>query len=423
MNQIMDIRFNVEKEERKALVQEVGEILGLAPIYMRAPSFAYTVGDYTIDRYGMLSFDEGVWLETQQLLGELMLRGYVCEGIVDSMVPSGSAPVEAMEEQPDGSDANALSSDVIIESEVVGEGVSTDEPTADLDATIAPSCDADVESSLVVEHELNLIIEVPIDGFTSTALDNLHRLVSGKAALIMKAIGADALPIKRTETTLRFPWFKLSATGAEADAYSIFVNALCEMAKKQKRVTLKEKSTDHDGSEKFAFRCFLLRLGFIGKEYSLARKVLLSNLSGSGSFKSGGHKNRRAADDTKIAHAIGGMLTGVVSNEEVEVTTNAADSTVPPRCQDCHHHCSHSNGELRTSTGEIVDTSRRTPDSYTHYCLGVPSGYRKLKHAVDWSGGETPPKWCPLANKKNESVSEDSSVEEIVSPLNRVVAV
>jgi len=422
MSQIMEFKFNVEKEERKALVKEVGEILGLAPVYMRAPSLAYTVGDYTIDRYGTLSFGEGVWLETQQLLGELMLRGYVCEGIVDSMVPSELASVEAMEEHPDGSDADALSSDVTIGSDTVGDGVAS-ESTAGSDATIAPSCEADVGSSLADEHGLNLTIEVPIDGFTSTALDNLHRLVSGKATLIMKAIGADALPIERTETTLRFPWFKLSATRVEADAYSIFINALCEMAKKQKRVTLKEKSTDHDGSEKFAFRCFLLRLGFIGKEYMPARKVLLSKLSGSGSFKSGGHKNRRAADDVKIAHVVGGMLTRVVSNEEAEATSNAANSTVPSRCQDCHHHCSHSNGELRTSTGEIVDTSRRTPDSYTHYCLGVPSGYRKLKHAVDWSGGETPPKWCPLANKKSKFVSENGSVEEIISPLNREVAV
>ena len=70
---------------------------------------------------------------------------------------------------------------------------------------------------------------------------------------------------------------------------SKFVHALCEMAKTQKRVTMKESSVD---SEKFAFRCFLLRLGFIGKEYASARKVLLSKLSGSGSFKSGGYQKR-----------------------------------------------------------------------------------------------------------------------------------
>ena len=47
-------------------------------------------------------------------------------------------------------------------------------------------------------------------------------------------------------------------------------------------------------NEKYAFRCFLLRLGFIGAEYKAARKVLLRNLTGSSAFKSG---KRGGADD------------------------------------------------------------------------------------------------------------------------------
>ena len=57
------------------------------------------------------------------------------------------------------------------------------------------------------------------------------------------------------------------------------------MALKQKRITTKEKPVDN---EKYAFRCFLIRLGFIGAEYKSARKILLKNLSGSSAFKNGG---------------------------------------------------------------------------------------------------------------------------------------
>ena len=46
----------------------------------------------------------------------------------------------------------------------------------------------------------------------------------------------------------------------------------------------KEKATDN---EMYAFRCFLLRLGFIGDEYKAARKILLRNFTGSAAFKSG----------------------------------------------------------------------------------------------------------------------------------------
>ena len=48
------------------------------------------------------------------------------------------------------------------------------------------------------------------------------------------------------------------------------------------------KETDND---KYAFRCFLLRLGFIGSEYKSERKILLRNLTGSSAFRNGGAAN------------------------------------------------------------------------------------------------------------------------------------
>ena len=63
-----------------------------------------------------------------------------------------------------------------------------------------------------------------------------------------------------------------------------FVTALCERAKKAKRITAKQRTVEN---EKYAFRCFLLRLGFIGTEYKKDRKILLKNLSGSAAFRDG----------------------------------------------------------------------------------------------------------------------------------------
>ena len=56
------------------------------------------------------------------------------------------------------------------------------------------------------------------------------------------------------------------------------------MSKNQKRVNATEKEVDN---EKYAFRCFLLRLGFIGEMYKKERKILLRNLNGSSAFKGG----------------------------------------------------------------------------------------------------------------------------------------
>ncbi len=129
-----------------------------------------------------------------------------------------------------------------------------------------------------------MVIEMPKEGFTEAAIANLERLVKSKETLIKKALGADRLPVEQTEDRLRFPWFSGSLSAEEVNAYARFIGALCAMAKKQKRITATERPVDN---EKYAFRCFLLRMGFIGPEYKEERKVLLSRLTGSAAFKNG----------------------------------------------------------------------------------------------------------------------------------------
>ena len=103
--------------------------------------------------------------------------------------------------------------------------------------------------------------------------------------LIKKALGVSDLPLEITDTKVSFPWFPATPAPDEMNAYDAFICKLCEMARNQKRVNTTEKHIDN---EKYAFRCFLLRLGFIGAEYKEARKILLKNLSGSSAFKNGG---------------------------------------------------------------------------------------------------------------------------------------
>ena len=136
----------------------------------------------------------------------------------------------------------------------------------------------------VADESLGLTVEVPLEG---AAVENLTKLLEAKGRLIRRALAVDSLPIEVTDSAVKFPWF--SECGAdERKAYTHFVSALCELAANAKRVTAKEKETDND---KYAFRCFLLRLGFIGSEYKAERKILLRNLTGSSAFKNGGATN------------------------------------------------------------------------------------------------------------------------------------
>ena len=51
----MEIHFDVPGSARKALASAIGEHIGKYPSYKAAPSFAYTIGDYTLDRSGKLT--------------------------------------------------------------------------------------------------------------------------------------------------------------------------------------------------------------------------------------------------------------------------------------------------------------------------------------------------------------------------------
>lgn len=137
------------------------------------------------------------------------------------------------------------------------------------------------------EGPTGVAIQMPRSLFTEAQLQNLYALVAAKGSLIKKALGAEDLPINIIGNKLDFPWFPKYESPDEVKAYMHFVTALCDMARNQKRITAKEKEVDND---KYAFRCFLLRLGFIGDEYKAERKVLLRNLSGSSAFKSGAKK-------------------------------------------------------------------------------------------------------------------------------------
>lgn len=136
----------------------------------------------------------------------------------------------------------------------------------------------------VTSNEYGLVVQMPKASFTEDSLNNLHRLIEAKGSLIKKALDVTELPITEEDDKLSFPWFTTEPDPDEVRAYTHFITALCEMARNQKRVTAKKKETDND---KYAFRCFLLRLGFIGADYKTERKILLRNLSGSSAFRNG----------------------------------------------------------------------------------------------------------------------------------------
>lgn len=146
---------------------------------------------------------------------------------------------------------------------------------------------AEVETAALTDDEDRLTISLPRSSFTETALKNLDVLLASKGKLIQKAFNIEKATYMLTEETIKFAWFHGKIDEDTVRAYTDFISKLCEMAQKQKRAVAKEKAVEN---EKYAFRCFILRLGMIGDDYKTSRRILLQNLTGSSAFKCGYRK-------------------------------------------------------------------------------------------------------------------------------------
>lgn len=223
----MVLHFNVKGESRKAMVTAIEKEIGGKARYLGVPSCAYEIGSYTVGRNGELEFGDF--------------------DDIDEVAP-------------------------IVDACIMATGITPAEWEGNKDA-----------EETETEGAMELTVTIP---FTKVNVGNLTSLLEAKGSLIKDALGITDLRLEMNEDSVSFPWFS-KVEPEEAMTYTKFITAICEMTMKQKRITAKPKENEN---EKYAFRCFLLRLGFIGDEYKADRKLLLSKLNGSSAFKSGAKK-------------------------------------------------------------------------------------------------------------------------------------
>ena len=268
----MKVNYNIQKEERKAMVGIVGKVLETKPVYCGAPSFSYKVGAFEITKDGSLCFDDATDKATvARVRTALREAGFTSEDweneafCGDTGANEPSRPEAAVEEPSEVDPAE----DKLTPTETPAEVTAMEE------AVVAAT------------DEDNLSISLPRSLFTETALQNLDALLLSKGRLIRHAFDIREATYTLTDDRITFAWLHGTVTDETAKAYAEFISKLCQMARTQKRVTAKEKIVDN---EKYAFRCFLLRLGMIGNAYKESRKILLQNLTGSSAFKNGHRK-------------------------------------------------------------------------------------------------------------------------------------
>ena len=267
--------YNVTGATRKELVGIIGNTVGMKPVYKAMPTCAYAISNIIVEKDGTMVWDERTDAPTIQK-------------VIDALATAGfTAEIEGAEE--------------------LAAAHEVDSPSAD-ETLVQDSATTDTAAA---EPEDGLTISLPLDGFTDASIDNLKKLVASKAALIRKALNADRLDIETEDGKISFPWWDRLPEPAETQTYMAFIAALCKMAKEAKRVTAREAEVE---SEKYAFRCFLLRLGFIGSECKDQRKILMQRLSGTAAFP-----NAEKADAFSAAQKAKRDAAKTTETEEVAV--------------------------------------------------------------------------------------------------------
>jgi len=229
----MTIHFEGANERRKELVQALADATGCRSEYRGAPDFNYKIGDYIVHRDGSVEADDlldgkeiGIALQALRGRGFIPLNG------------EWNRPEEALTER-------------------------------------------EILSCLSAPHdEGGIALSFPKDGLSAETVANVKKLIAAKAPLIRLALEADELPVEEEADRLTFPWLPTSAPREMIEATTYLLAAIIKLAKRLRRVTVTEHETDNP---RYAFRCFLLRLGFIGDGYKNLRKYLMKGIPGDGS--------------------------------------------------------------------------------------------------------------------------------------------
>ena len=149
----MTVKYNVPGSKRKELAQTIANWIGCEVKYKGAPTFAYEVDYFTIDKNGALSFDDRADSE-------------VIERLLEMLYDNG------------------------FEAESLPEADNTEVATEPTEPT---------------SNGAGLVITIP---YSKVGAGNLLRLLDVKGALIKKALGIDNLEMEFSDDSVTFLWFE-----------------------------------------------------------------------------------------------------------------------------------------------------------------------------------------------------------------------
>lgn len=253
--------------EKKEIIKVLREQFGVKPKYMGVPSCVYQIETaeetYTVDRVGKITTSEGKEVELETLL--------------DARNVEETIEVTAIETSP-------------IEVAVPMEGHTG--------ITLRNLVNMICSKQVLIKRSLGIAENIVEDDFC-TSINGVKTEILEDFKTAIKGIGTDKCPgigFDFNNSTITFKFLEGETSPEKLQSYTHLIALLNQNAKALKHASAKAKDTDND---KFTFRVFLIRLGMVGDEYKVARKVLLENLEGNSAFRSGSKPEKVVAEDAE----------------------------------------------------------------------------------------------------------------------------
>ena len=290
------------KADRKALANELAAEIGAEVEYLRAPSFAYRVGPYTINK------DASIDGEDLVAIRDFLIRhDYIHQELAYAV------------EEDAYSEAERLTEETVNDTEVVN---TPEEPEESLSETGPADSEADVieqEPEESNSEDAETKVSVPISDMNPAGLVNLIRLVYAKQNLINAMLQSDfisideevidllndekpdsaeaiseilqsegdigmfrGLDLKDGCASFTFPFNSSDPT--HYTSFAKLLTSLIGRARKAQRVNAK-RIEPAEGEMKYYCNSMLAQLGFGGPDFKADRAALLGHLTGYAAFR------------------------------------------------------------------------------------------------------------------------------------------
>ncbi len=311
--------------DRKALVKAIAEELHTEYRYLRTPTYAYEVGDFTVDRDGNI-----IGEDFTPLMGFLLRNGYITEDALAAQTEPADEPAE--EEMPVEEAADEPAEEHIdVPTDEEAEKDTPEEPADDPAEETNRNTDSEAPTSMLSNID-EQTITIPAPDITVEQLRNLTYILYSRQYIlnlmtcgdtiqipealvqslkntlpdtpehfsefldIYRRFGLKGFDFKDGQFSLTFPFYETEPT--RWTTFAGLQGRILQMARTATRV-FPELMKPEEEAEKYTAHMWLQRMGYKGPEMKEQRNILLKHLHGYCAFSNGAkmqkHKDKYSA--------------------------------------------------------------------------------------------------------------------------------